>query len=392
MPMTVDAAAAETQMTGRLKDRSSNAASVRFLIDNSLSIVNRTGAYQIAKDLCRDLSPEFAKVRYWRLGRHAPEGVLRKVMARLMMQEINWLGDRQAFLLRDKLENGAFRLFLDPLYVLRSRLTDRDIILCHDVGPMTHSALYDARTVENYRLAFEKIRRAKPGVVFVSDWSKACFKSLYGTEFRRLDTISLYVRDEVFNGVQETVPGIEGRFFLTVGAFETRKNQVASINAYREGGFAGQGIKYVLCGSRGRGHEEIIGLARQTSGVIALNYVSDAQLRWLYARAEAFVLPSLLEGFGMPALEAAHVGLLPIVSADSALVEAVKGVCLQVQPEQPAAIAEAMRQALERDASEKAETSLQLHRIAAEATRERFLAQWRELMLSHGDRLSAGTE
>lgn len=109
-------------------------------------------------------------------------------------------------------------------------------------------------------------------------------------------------------------------------------------------------------------------------------YVPDSQLRWLYAHAEAFVLPSLLEGFGMPALEAAYMGLLPIVSEGSALVEAVDGVCLQVPPKDVAAIGQAMRNALSRSSAEKAKTSRELREVASRASKERFLQRWRSLL------------
>ncbi|WP_269930499.1 glycosyltransferase [Aminobacter sp. HY435] len=351
-----------------------------MLFDNSLSLINRTGAYYIARDLCREFVPAHAQVRYWRLGSRAPEGVARKLMARLMMMEIDWLGDRNVCLIGDTNKAGNSRVFLDPLYVLRSRLDETDIVLCHDVGPLTHSGLYDTRTVANYRLAYDKIARARPGIVFVSDWSRCAFKALYGSDFRWLKTISLYVREELFNGVEEPVPGIDGRFFLTVGAFETRKNQIAAIEAFHAGRFHEQGVRYVLCGSRGLGHDRIAEVAQSVPGVVMLNYVADPQLRWLYAKAEAFVLPSLLEGFGMPALEAAYMGLLPIVSADSALVEAVRGICLEVDPHDPQSIAVAMARALANSPGEKAKASRKLRDMALLSTKQRFLSQWRELL------------
>ncbi|MDH6229816.1 glycosyltransferase involved in cell wall biosynthesis [Mesorhizobium soli] len=354
-----------------------------LLLDNSLSIVNRTGAYYLARDICCEFVPVHADVRYWRLGSHAPEGLFRKIIARLMMLEIGLLGNSDRFLIGSKADAGGFLVFLDPLYVLRSRLASRDIVLCHDVGPLTHSELYDPRTVENYRLAYDKIARAKPGMVFVSDWSRACFGSIFGTDFRQLTTIPLYVRTELFNGHAEAVPALEGRpFFLTVGALETRKNQVAALKAFRDGRFWDQGIAYVLCGARGAGHEEISALAANEPGVFMLNYVPDAQLRWLYGHAEAFVLPSLLEGFGMPALEAAYMGLLPIVSADSALVEAVSGVCMEVSPHDHRSITDGMRRALVRSGAEKMQTSLALRQMAVGATKERFIGQWRDLLIS----------
>jgi glycosyltransferase involved in cell wall biosynthesis len=374
-------------MSGPGKVRSTRSASLatpaveRPLFDNSLSVLNRTGAWHIARDLCQEFVPQHAQVRYWRLGEHAPEGLARKLAARLMMVEINWLRDSSWCLIGSKVIEENTRVFLDPLFVLRSKLTERDIVLCHDVGPLSHSSLYDARTVENYRTAYEKIRKHGPAIVFVSEWSRNSFISLYGLNFRFLATIPLYVRAGLFEGPLEALPGLTGLFFLTVGAFETRKNHIAALEAYRDGGFYQRGIRYVLCGSRGEGHGRIIEFAKSVPGVVMPGYVPDSQLRWLYAHAEAFVLPSLLEGFGMPALEAAYMGLLPIVSEGSALVEAVEGVCLQVPPRDAAAIGEAMRHALSRTSAEKAETSHRLREVAARASKECFLQKWRELLI-----------
>jgi glycosyltransferase involved in cell wall biosynthesis len=353
-----------------------------MLIDSSLSILNRTGAYHIAKDLVAALVPGQAAVRYWRLGSFAPEGIARKIAARLMMLEINWLGANERLQIHDAIQGHGFRLFLDPLYVLRSRLEPNDIVLCHDVGPLTHSELYDSRTSENYELAYEKILLAKPGIVFVSDFSLRQHTLLFGSDFRFLKTIPLYLRTELLDGLAEPVPGLRGRFFLTVGAIERRKNQASSLKAYRDGEFHRQGIDYVLCGPRGDGYAEIAKLAESIPGARLMGYVPDAQLRWLYGNAEAFLLPSLLEGFGMPALEAAYMGLLPIVSENSALVEAVGGQCLRVRPDRTDQIVEAMCEAISRSPAEKAEASCLLRATASAATKERYLQQWRELLMS----------
>jgi len=354
-----------------------------ILIDSSLSIMNRTGAYYIARDICQEFVPRSAQVRHWRFRSIELEGLIRKIAARLMMLEVEWLRDSDFLQIGDKVADDGFRLFLDPLYVLRSNLTERDIVLCHDVGPLTHGALYDARTVASYRLAYSKIARRKPGIVFVSEWSRNNFTRLFGSDFHFLKSIPLYVRSELSNVPEQAFPGLDAQFFLTVGAFETRKNQIAALRAYQAGGFYHQGIAYVLCGSRGTGHQAIFELAKHIPGVLIAGYVPDCQLRWLYAPAEAFVLPSLLEGFGMPALEAAHMGLLPIVSEDSALVEAVEGVCAAVPPIDPEAIAAAMWKALSRSGIEKTETSRSLREIASRATKQRFLTNWKDLLFQH---------
>ena len=298
---------------------------MRLLIDCSLSLINRTGAHYIAEDLAAAFGGK-GIVRRWRLLRpQLPTGIARKIFGRLMLREIALLGTSSRFLWPEPKAVKLKRLFLDPLYVSRSRLESSDIVLCHDIGPVSHPELYDSGTVDAYENAYTKIATAQPGIVFVSNASRLAFEARFGIDFRFLKTISLYVRTGSLAGHSEPVPGIRRPFFLTVGALEIRKNQRTAIEAFGRYGFARRGVSYILCGARGAGSEEIVATAARTPGVKVLGYVSDAQLRWLYKEASAFVLPSLLEGFGMPALEAALQGLVPIISRDSALAEAVNG-------------------------------------------------------------------
>ncbi|MCW1382855.1 glycosyltransferase [Novosphingobium sp. KCTC 2891] len=346
-----------------------------MIIDDSLSIMNRTGAYYIARDIVEALSPQFA-VRRWRIGSHLPEGLSRKVLARLMMAEIGALGDSPRFQLRSR---GKRVLFLDPLYVLRAELAPGDLVLCHDPGPISHSWLYPPEVCEIYRKAYARIVQVRPAMAFVSHWSRREFVKLFGENFPRLDVIPLYRRNGILDVPAHRPPAAPDRFFLTVGALEVRKNQVAALEAYAQGGFHERGVGYVLCGSRGDAAREIADKVAATPGAHLIGYVSDSELRWLYENAEAFVLPSRLEGFGMPALEAASFGLLPIVSQDSALVEAVSGVCLEIDPEDPSDIARVMAEALARTAQQRDETARQLRNSSAQYTRERFLLAWRAL-------------
>ena len=58
-----------------------------------------------------------------------------------------------------------------------------------------------------------------------------------------------------------------------------------------------------------------------TGSVIRTGFVSDAQLRWLYAHCATFAFPSLDEGFGLPILEAAYSGAPMAISAIPAFEE-----------------------------------------------------------------------
>ena len=89
----------------------------------------------------------------------------------------------------------------------------------------------------------------------------------------------------------------------------------------------------------------------QSPGVRELGFVADAELPALYRGASAFVFPSLYEGFGLPVLEAMACGTAAVVSSDASLDEASGDAAFRADPNDPAALAEAVAQALDDDGS-----------------------------------------
>ena len=77
-------------------------------------------------------------------------------------------------------------------------------------------------------------------------------------------------------------------------------------------------------------------------GVIARGFVSDAELRALYAGALALVMPSIEEGFGLPVAEAMACGTPVIASNAAALVEIAGGAALRADARDAGAFAKAM--------------------------------------------------
>jgi glycosyltransferase involved in cell wall biosynthesis len=263
---------------------------------------------------------------------------------------------------------------------MRARLQPSDIVLCHDIGPITLAELYPPPVVEQYRRAYAKLGAARPGIVFVSQASRAAFVAEFGDDFRFLRCIPLYVRAASAQGPGRPVPAIATPFLLSVGALERRKNHLRTISAFARSDLARRGVSLVICGARGDAADSIAQQAAQTPGVRLTGYVSDAQLRWLYRCAAGFVLPSLLEGFGLPALEASLYGLIPIVSKDSALNEAVGGLGLAVDAGDVDEIAAAMRHLIELDPHTRHRRAEQLMAHARGATYERFIEAWTRLL------------
>ncbi|MFQ5927166.1 MAG: glycosyltransferase family 4 protein [Terriglobia bacterium] len=86
--------------------------------------------------------------------------------------------------------------------------------------------------------------------------------------------------------------------------------------------------------------------SRTQADVRFLGFVPPQTLKAFYTRAEAFVFPSLYEGFGLPPLEAMAHGTPVVASNVSALPEVVGDAALLVNPENVFDINRAIRQLL----------------------------------------------
>lgn len=84
--------------------------------------------------------------------------------------------------------------------------------------------------------------------------------------------------------------------------------------------------------------------------VHSIGHVSDSELSGLYTSACAFVFPSLIEGFGMPILEAMDCGVPVITSNHGAMQEVAGDAALLVDAYSPQSIADAMQKISEDEA------------------------------------------
>jgi glycosyltransferase involved in cell wall biosynthesis len=354
----------------------------QYLLDFSLALVNKTGAYIICRDLLEELPEFFPQVRYWRMIRKStPTGLWRRISGRAMMIELSQAKARSLPDWPDgTLIPGRRRLILDPLYVLRSKLERDDIVLCHDVGPVTHPDLFGPAIHSLYDQAYRKIASVGPGMLFVSDATQTAFRKRYGEDFRFFQTIAQYVRLGVLDGPVAPVDGVKPPFLLTVGALELRKNHLRVIEAYAQSKLHERGIGYVFCGARGIGADEILAKAAQTPGVTSLGFVSEPQLRWLYGNGAGFVLPSLLEGFGLPPIEAAQRGLVSMVSRGGAQEEAIGGAAVLVDPEDVGSIKTGLINLVEMPDSERASIIERAKRRGKVLTYERYIAGFKRVL------------
>ncbi len=142
--------------------------------------------------------------------------------------------------------------------------------------------------------------------------------------------------------------GLEEGFILSVGTLEPRKNLSAVLRAYRLlHERLGDAPPLALVGPSGWGlrEEQLLGPA-QSLRVRRLGFVPDEDLAALYAACDAFVYPSLYEGWGLPVAEALSLGAPTITSTVSSLPEVAGEAALLVDPGSVEAIASALERVL----------------------------------------------
>jgi glycosyltransferase involved in cell wall biosynthesis len=280
-----------------------------FDCEFTLALNNRTGKYFFCKEMIQSSDDLIAACLYWRVPmKQPPSRTFARILGRIARWEVDLRSGTE--LMNRLLPPSPHRrpiIFTDPREVLFYRLKSFDIVVCHDMGPITHPDLYDPGVSRIYRKAFDQIRNARPFMIFVSAASRQEFVAGYGDDYPLMQVVSPPLRMDMKQHDLRPLDGIPKKFFLTVGAVGQRKNQLRAIRAFDATALAKAGYAYVICGGlHEAGADLVVEQARRTPNVILPGYVNDAELRWLYKNATGFVLPSLLEGFGLPAAEAIH--------------------------------------------------------------------------------------
>jgi len=168
-------------------------------------------------------------------------------------------------------------------------------------------------------------------------------------------------------------PAERGSFFLFVGNDKPHKNVETLVEALQLLRSEVPGTRLVLAG----GSFERF---RRREGIEVRGFVSTAELSSLYRGAIALVMPSIEEGFGLPAAEAMAAGAAVITSTAPALVEVTEDAALHVDARDVRALAAAMLR-VSRDASLRAElgarglrrTHAMTWKRCAELTRNAYL-------------------
>lgn len=301
-------------------------------------------------------------------------------LARRAGVRILWQQFRLPRLLR---QAGAEALFA-PAYTAPLRCPVPWVVQVHDVIAFDHPEYCSGWNVRHMRALMPKSVRRAAAVLTPSRAVADGVHRWFGVPMDRIHAVPLGVDIERFSGApaagaadSEIVRQVEGAV-LFVGNLEPKKGLDVLIDAYCR---CADRLKrdLVLVGRPAWKSRPILRAVRQYSGsgrIRCIGRVPDDLLPSFYQAAAVFVFPSLVEGFGLPVLEAMAAGTPVIHSDDPALMETAGGAGICVPRRDAAALAAALVRL-----SQSVELAAELKAQGLERTKKLPWRQWAESAL-----------
>ncbi len=206
-----------------------------------------------------------------------------------------------------------------------------------------------------YRASLALSLRGAAAVITISESARADIARLYGLPAARLAVTPLAADGQFRPRPAPEVAaararlGLPERYALYVGSNKPHKNLLTLARAWELLGERRAGCALVIAGHEDRRHPELrrhLAERGAAGDVRLLPNVPEGDLPALYSGAEAFVFPSLYEGFGLPPLEAMACGAPVLCSRAASLPEVVGDAALTFDPTSPEELATGLARVL----------------------------------------------
>jgi glycosyltransferase involved in cell wall biosynthesis len=244
---------------------------------------------------------------------------------------------------------------------------DRQLALSHATNPWQQ---FTQRRWFGFLRMQVNVARALPRVVTVSESSKTDIAAQMGVDIDRMTVVPVGVDPTVFRPQADVEP-VPGRIMVTSSSDVPMKGLVPLLEAAAKLRTE-RDIELVVIGKPRPDGRVARAIERLDLGPIVrcVSGITDAELARNYAQAQVAVVPSLYEGFSLPAIEAMACGVPLVATTGGALPEVVgtDGVTgLLVPPDDPGSLAGAIGRLLD---------DAELRRRLGAAGRERVLGRF----------------
>ncbi len=210
------------------------------------------------------------------------------------------------------------------LYRGRVVTTIQDLTALRFNNPSKNPVLFKVKQVV-YGLVVKRVARRSSTIITPSQFVKDDVVAYAGIDPNNV-VVTLESADPITHKAEPVSAVKNAKYIMYVGRPQPHKNLSRLIDAFALLQKTHPDLKLVLAGKKDvlfDAHEADV-QKRKLSGVIFTGFVSEGQLRWLYEHTQAYVFPSLSEGFGLPGLEAALCGA-PVVASNASCLPEVYG-------------------------------------------------------------------
>ena len=224
-----------------------------------------------------------------------------------------------------------------PMLVYNQALT------IHDLSPLEHPEWFRKSFAMWYRLFLPILARQVRVIFTPTEYVKQKVLRHFNTKHvivtpNGVDTTRFHPE------AQQKTYEFPRKYILFVGTLQPRKNVTGLMQAWHTLKDDFKDTWLVIVGEAGHVFRVVKFFGDER--IRFMNYVSEVDLPGLYAQAELLVLPSLDEGFGLPAIEAMACGTPVIVSNGGALPEVVGEAGLIFDLSEPNSLTNAIREGL----------------------------------------------
>ena len=200
---------------------------------------------------------------------------------------------------------------------LHGAIARRRVVTVHDLTYKRFPELLQKETLHNLEAHMTRELARADAVICVSESTRRDLLAFYDVDPSRAFAIHSGLGKSAEPAPMDALPR---RYLLFVSTIEPRKNLGVLLDAFAQLRAKGYDGSLVVVGKIGWKSNEMTARLREP-GIVHLDYVDAARLATVYQRAEAFVFPSIYEGFGFPLLEAMAYGVPAIAARSSSLPE-----------------------------------------------------------------------
>ena len=221
---------------------------------------------------------------------------------------------------------------------------------------------YGANEYDYHRFSARLAVSSCEKILTVSQYSKDDICTMYSVDPDKVIVIpNAYDREQFHSRVRDNVKSLRKAqqdvkvsppYLITIGRIERKKNSLALVQAFERviSNPRHATLKLLMVGKPGFGYDEVmryISTHNLSDRVVQTGWAAAENIPLLMAGAEAFIFPSLFEGFGIPVIEAMAVGTPVLCSNVTALPEVVGDAAELFDPANLEAMSRAILRVLE---------------------------------------------